>query len=148
VILLILLALTAASGSPRAQEATGWDAYAAKDYDTAEALWLADAKRGDAHAAFGLSILADRKGDQEGAARWLEKAASAGHAASRVLLGQRYAEGNGVAKDPVRAYAWYTRAIAARVPNAGKLRDQLAATMTPEEIASAEALAATLGAQK
>lgn len=143
-----LFALAAALIVPLAAVAdvsAGWEAFRAKDYERAERIWLNDAARGERHAAFGLGLLSDARGDAAGAAKWYEQAAHAGLGSAQVLIGQRYAEGVGVTKNPVAAYAWFTRAMIAGVPNAEKVRDQLARDMSPEAIKEAEDLAASLG---
>jgi len=141
---LAFVILVASSGPGRADTSPGWEAYAAKDYESAARLWQEEAGQGDPNAAFGLGILADRDGNPKAAATWYEKAARGGLASAQVLLGQRYAEGNGVERSVVTAYAWYSQAIAAGVPNADKLRDNLATEMTPDQVKEAEALAGTL----
>jgi TPR repeat protein len=127
-----------------AGDSKAWRAYTAGDHELAERLWRPQAERGDANAAFGLGVIAESEGDEAAAARWYEQAAKGGLAGAQVLTAQRYADGLGVARDPVLAYAWFTRAIESGVPNAAKVRDALAATMTPEAIEEAEAIAARL----
>ena len=133
-----------ASQTLGAEPTQGWKSYIARDYEAAETHWRADAARGDPNGAFGLAILAERAGDAKAATEWYEKAALGGVSSAQVLVGQRYAEGVGVEPNPVRAYAWYSRAMAAGVPNVGKLRDRLAASMTQDQIKQADALAETL----
>ncbi len=127
-----------------AGESAGWQAYQARDYERAARLWQRDAKRGEPNALFGLGLLAEREGDEGAAAGWYEKAARAGLAAAQVLIADRYISGWGVAADPVTAYAWLSRAIAAGVPNAAAIRDQLAQGMTADAMRQAEALTETL----
>ncbi|MGD9538169.1 MAG: tetratricopeptide repeat protein [Alphaproteobacteria bacterium] len=140
-----LMLSVAAFPATAADSTAAWRAYTAGDHERAERLWRPEAERGDANAAFGLGVIAESRGDDAEATRWYEQAAQRGLPAAQVLIGQRYAEGTGVARDPVLAYAWFTRAIEAGVPNAAKVRDALAATMTPEAIEEAEAAAARLG---
>jgi len=137
-------ALGLASQPSWAEPTQGWKSYIERDYQAAEKHWRTDVARGDPNGAFGLAILAERAGDAKGATEWYEKAALGGVPSAQVLTGQRYAEGVGVERNPVRAYAWFARAMAAGVPNAEKLRDRLAATMTPSQIKEAGALAETL----
>lgn len=127
-----------------AGESAGWQAFRAKDYKRAESIWKRDAARGEPNAAFGLGVLAEKRGDDAGASTWYEKAAAAGLPAAQVLIAQRYATGKGVTKNLVVAYAWYSLAIRSGVPNAAKIRDQLAKGMSADAVKEAEALAATL----
>ena len=143
---LVLATALLPSMAAAADMAAGWEALEAKDYERAERIWLKDAERGDRNAAFGLGMVSDARRDAAGAAKWYERAARAGLPEAQVLIGQRYAEGIGVPKNLVMAYAWFTRAMAARVPNAGKVRARLAKEMSPEAIKEAESLAASLGA--
>ena len=138
------VALLLASEPSWAEPTQGWKSYIERDYQAAEKHWRADASRGDPNGAFGLAILAERAGDAKAATEWYEKAALGGVSSAQVLVGQRYAEGVGVDVNSVRAYAWYSRAMAAGVPNVGKLRDRLAASMTQDQIKQADALAETL----
>jgi TPR repeat protein len=55
-------------------------------------------------------------------------------------LGLKYAEGTGVPKDDVNAYAWLNVASANGDDLASKNRDFLAKRMTPEQIAEAQKL--------
>ncbi|MSO74513.1 MAG: hypothetical protein EXQ99_05090 [Alphaproteobacteria bacterium] len=130
-----------------AGESAAWRAYMAKDYGRAEQLWRRDAAKGDRHAIFGLGMLADHHADAAQAAIHYEKAARAGLAAAQVLIAECYISGKGVAADPITAFAWLSRAIAAGVPNAAAIRDQLALTMTADAVRQAETLADTLSAK-
>ena len=79
------------------------------------------------------------------AAKWLRKAAERGNLASQVELGFLYADGKGVPQDLVLAYMWFNLAAASSNGPAQKdnanLRDQIAARMTPAQIAEAQRLA-------
>ena len=141
---LAALTLSASVLPATAKDPKAWQAYTSGNYELAERLWRPQAERGDANAAFGLGVIAESRGDEADAARWYETAAMSGLAAAQVLIGQRYAEGLGVVRDPILAYAWFTKAIESGVPNAVKVRDALAATMTPEAIEEAEAVAARM----
>lgn len=60
-------------------------------------------------------------------------------------MGTRYAQGIGVRPDPVLAYAWFTLALDfSPNPRVQALRDEVAKSMTPEQIQAAETMAATL----
>ncbi len=140
---LVMTALAYSTGAS-AGESAGWQAFRAKNYERAERLWQREAEKGDPNGLFGLGVIAEHRGDDTAAFGWHEKAARAGLASAQVLIAQRYIAGNGVAADSIAAYAWLTRAIASGVPNAAKMRDQLAKGMTPDRVQQAEALAATL----
>ncbi len=140
------LVMTALACAPAAfaGESAGWQAFRAKNYDRAERLWQREAENGDPNGLFGLGVLAEHRGDETAASGWYEKAARAGLASAQVLIAQRYISGTGVTADTIAAYAWLTRAIDSGVPNAAKMRDQLAKSMTPESVQQAETVAATL----
>ena len=82
------------------------------------------------------------------AAIWYRKAAERGDAAAQYNLGVAYDAGQGVPRDAVQAYKWYDVA-AMRFPasaadnraQAIKSRDQIAAKMTPPQVAEAQKLA-------
>ena len=83
--------------------------------------------------------------DPAEAAKWFRRAADQGHVSAQYALGLMYKEGTGLAKDLVRAYMWLdlatilakgeTRDVLART------RDDLAKTMTDDQITQAEGLA-------
>jgi TPR repeat protein len=87
--------------------------------------------------------------DVEGA-RWFRKAAEQGHKDSQGMLGAMYARGLGVPQNNVQAYMWFSLAVA-NIPESVegrqardgvvKIRGELAAQMTPEQIAEAQKLA-------
>ena len=59
----------------------------------------------------------------------------------RIHFGVLYAEGRGVPRDYVRAYAWFSLAMLASDPRAEVNRTSAVRSMTPAEIAAAEKLA-------
>jgi hypothetical protein len=68
---------------------------------------------------------------------------------AQLILAQKYALGDGVPEDKVQAYKWFTLAYITLVGFNGlsgdeaiRMRDALAATMTPAEIAEGKRLAA------
>jgi TPR repeat protein len=94
----------------------GWDAYNHGDYATALRLWSPLANQGDAAAQGNLGLM--------------------------------YASGKGVPEDYIQAHMWFNLAAssfpasdAENRDNAVKSRDLLAAKLTPEQIAEAQALA-------
>ena len=124
-----------------------------QDYAEAARWYRRSALQGHANARFGLGALylagLGVRRDPSEAARWFRLAAGQGVAAAQVELGVLYASGVGVKRDPVQAYHWLEIA-ASRSPaadpayraRAAQERDAVAATMTPEQIADAQRLAA------
>ena len=77
----------------------------AQDVAAALPFFEAAAARGDADAAFELSILRP-----EAAADWTRRAADLGSARAQANLGGMYATGRGVEQDARKAVEWYSRA--------------------------------------
>lgn len=69
--------------------------------------------------------------------RALEQA-RAGNIHAQYAVGLMYAEGRGVAADPVAAYIWLSRAVAQGDGDAKELRMMLVMSMSRDEIARAE----------
>ena len=69
------------------------------------------------------------------AAKWYRLAAKQGDAEAQFNLGGMYHNGEGVPRDYVQAHMWYNLAGSAGYADAVKLRDAIAATMTPDQIA-------------
>lgn len=67
-----------------------------------------------------------------------EQSALAGDADSQYMLGELYANGQGVNQDFVEAHMWYNLAAARGRANAAQARDALAKRMTREQIAQAQ----------
>ena len=72
---------------------------------------------------------------------WDRKAADQGNAPARYNLGRMYAQGLGVAQDKSLAHMWLNLAAAQGLEAARSARDNLAANMTPDQIAEAQRLA-------
>jgi len=86
------------------------------------------------------------------ATKWYEKAAAQRDADAQFSLGLMYATGDGVSQDDVRAYVWYTLAVAHSTGNKQKSaaanRDgALTRRMTPAQVAEAQRLAQQCEAQ-
>jgi TPR repeat protein len=78
------------------------------------------------------------------AANWYLKAAGKGNVWAQSRLGEMYAEGLGVPQDYVQAHLWFNLAASQSeiTPNReAKARDDLAAKMTPAQIAEAQRMA-------
>jgi TPR repeat protein len=80
--------------------------------------------------------------DVAAAQSWLTRAARAGDAVAQRELGLLYENGLGVAKDPGKAYVWLDIAARNGDAQARLSRDQVLATLTPDEAARAAAEAA------
>ena len=78
------------------------------------------------------------------AARWYRRAAEQGVAFAQFNLGVRYVNGQGVARDPVQAYQWFSVAaqslLGKEADTAKQARDSVKAQLAPEQLARAEEL--------
>jgi TPR repeat protein len=110
---------------------------------------IAQSFLGSKHLQHGERL--DRK-NQAAAAKWLRLAAEQNIVDAQYNLGTILANGLGVSPNPVRAYKWYaiaaSRAKEGSAPDpvagsAARARDQLASTMSQEQIANGERLANT-----
>lgn len=102
------------------------------------------------------------------AANWYRHAARGGHVTAQFTLAAWYAAGLGMPRDKVKAYAWWSVAMTQGKPEHGGVlaygvpqrtmdwqtpeaaahsRDRLAAGMTPEQIAEAQALAEKIASE-
>jgi TPR repeat protein len=79
--------------------------------------------------------------DYAAAVDWYRKAAEQGLAQAQGGLGVMYATGKGVAQDYVFAHMWFNLAAASGQKDSVKIRDVLAARMTPAQISEAQKLA-------
>jgi TPR repeat protein len=84
-----------------------------------------------AQAKYGL-VLFDQ-GKRSDAAPWLEKAALHGEPRAQLVLGTMLFNGDGVAKDWPRAYAWMVRAAAANTPRASEVQAQMDKAIPTEQ---------------
>ena len=143
------LASTVPSGktitSAEAQRQTGDKASGASEDPTelAEKLKKA-AEDGDVRAMLqlGRDLASGDKipKDVEQAAQWMQLAAATGNAEGMFELGSFYRDGVGLAQNSVRAYAWFSRAAAANHLTARQARDELALTMSAEQLEEAHIL--------
>jgi TPR repeat protein len=76
--------------------------------------------------------------------KWYRRAAEQGVAFAQFNLGVRYANGQGVARDPVQAYRWFGVAaqglFGREADTARRARDSIKAELTPEQVARGEEL--------
>lgn len=141
--------LWASASTAQADEVSdGWRAYIAGKYAVAEKAWLPLAEKGDPGASFGMGILSQTQGHLSEAVVWYEQAARRGMSSAQVLVGSMYADGRGVPRDGVRAYAWLERAVEAGHPQADLARDAVGATLTPEQLREAQALSVQLAKKR
>ena len=103
------------------------------------------ANQGNADAQFSLGVAYSRgegvPQDRAAAVPWYRKAANQGHADAQSDLGVLYARGLGVPQDYVQAHMWLSLASAQGKGLTLKYRDDIAASMTPVQIAEAQRLA-------
>lgn len=104
----------------------------------------ADQHHAEAQAELG-RLYKDGRGVPENpaeAARWLLRAARAGVGIAQLNIGRMYRDGTGVARNRAEAYAWFSAAAANGYMDALSYRADLADEMSPEELRTAEKLAA------
>ncbi len=138
--IMILALFLATTGARAGTTDEAWAAIERGDLEAAVALWQPFAARGDTNAMLGMAHVAAIRGDDAEAAQWYARAAARGDATARALLASAYLEGRGVARDPVRAYAWYDLAATAGHANAARARDLAAKWLSPEQVGLARAL--------
>jgi len=141
VLFLILLLLPSVAFADQIED--GQAAFDRHDYKTALKLWRPLAEQGDPKAQVNIGVMYDHalgvKQDFAEAMKWYRKAADRGNAAAQVNLGMMYQKGWGVKQDYVQAYMWLSLATGGNV-NGEKELDQIAAKMTPEQVAEAKRL--------
>jgi hypothetical protein len=79
--------------------------------------------------------------DMQSAAKWYEKGAEYGNAASQMQLGLAYLEGSGVPQDFVLAHMWFNLAAAQSQDGAREAREKLTTILTPDQVAEAQRMA-------
>jgi len=126
----------------------GLAAFDRRDYAAAGLLLHAPAERGNASAQAVLCFLyAYGRGVPQSfpvAAFWCHRAAGQGNPQGQYLLGLLYSSGHGVPENYVQAYKWLnlaaTQASGAKRDFSYRLRDSVAAKMSPRQVAKAQAL--------
>ena len=113
----------------------------AQDNKEAEKWFRLAAQQGYPNAQSSLGVMYLMRSDFKGALPWIERSADQGYPPSQGNLGIMYANGQGVAKDYVRAHMWFSLAAAQGDANAANNRDSVAKLMTPAQIAEAQKLA-------
>jgi TPR repeat protein len=137
-----LLSAKAAQGNADAQSDLGL-MYAdgqgtPNDYAEAIRWFRKAAEQGYAEAQFNLGLMYNQglgmPQDYAEAVRWFRKAAEKGNAKAQFILGVRYHQGQGTPQDYAEAYKWYNLAASQGEAGASAYRDNLALSMTPEQI--------------
>jgi tetratricopeptide (TPR) repeat protein len=82
------------------------------DLGKAQSYFEQAARKGHVDAATNLGILLFQNGNRTGALRWLKQAAGGGEPRALLLYGTALFNGDGIASDPVTAYAYVSRAAA------------------------------------
>ena len=138
----------------------GEAAYQRRDYETAVRLWRLAGDEGNVYAQFNLGLLySSGQGvpqDYAQALMWFRKAADQGADHAQVYLGGMYHDGQGVPQDYVRAHMWFNLVAsgasdafdASTRDQAVRGRNEVAAKMTPAQIAEAQRLASGWAAKK
>ncbi|MCB1507853.1 MAG: SEL1-like repeat protein [Hyphomicrobiaceae bacterium] len=108
------------------------------------ASWYAiAAEAGNPKAMHNLAVLSaegiNGGPDFAAAAHWFTEAANRGLGDSQFNLGVLYAKGLGVEQDLVESYIWFALAAIAGDADAGDKRDEVAAAISPETLALAQA---------
>ncbi len=91
------------------------------------------ARKGHVDAAATLGILLFQNGNRTGAMRWIKLAANGGEPRSLLLYGVALYNGDGVAADPVSAYAYVSRAAAQGMASAKETLAEMDAAMTLDQ---------------
>ncbi|WP_036302450.1 tetratricopeptide repeat protein [Methylobacterium sp. 77] len=119
--------------------------------DLAQAkLWYGRAaEQGHARSMHNIAVIyaenpsANGKPDYTTASQWFRRGAEYGMRDSQYNLAVLYARGLGVQQDLVQSYLWFSAAAAQGDDDAGKKRDDVAAKLSPKDLASAQALSAS-----
>ena len=86
-------------------------------------------------------MAAYQRGDYVPAIQVFRAMAEQGNAEAQGLLGAMYRRGQGVRRNSVRAFVWFTRAGARGNSKAKTELHEVSQTMTPEELAQAKEMA-------
>ena len=90
---------------------------------------------------FEVGVDAWGRGKYETALKEFRLLAEQGHTEAQMNLGIMYSQGQGVPKDDVQAYGWYTLAAGQGDDLATKFQTLLEKSMTPDQNAEAQQLA-------
>ncbi len=121
-------------------------AYQRGDFAAAARGFASLAQAGDRDAQYALAVLYELgrgvQRDLPAAVNWYRRSAAQGLADAQFNLAAMYANGEGVPQDLVAAYALLALAAAQGHAEAAKQRHTVARTLTPDQIAEAQRLAA------
>ncbi|MDZ4735019.1 MAG: hypothetical protein SGJ07_01605, partial [Rhodospirillaceae bacterium] len=92
-------------------------------------------------ASYSTAMQSYEEGDYQTAFADFELSANAGDAASQFMMGEMYAQGDGVAQNYVKAHMWYNMAASWGHDRANQARARLESRMTTTQIAEAQAMA-------
>jgi localization factor PodJL len=113
-----------------------------KDVQAARRLYLAAANKGHAKAMHNLAVLhaegIDGKPDYKAASEWFRKAAGYGITDSQYNLAILYARGIGIPVNLAESYRWFAQAAANGDSDAAKKRDEVAARLDQQALATAK----------
>lgn len=142
-VLLGLGAMSAWAGAGDEEFDRGYEAFVARDYQSAMQWWTKAAERGHTRAQNGLGVLYRDgdlgKPDTKRAAEWFRRSAENGYAFAMFSLALLYRDGDGVEQDDIEAHKWFNLASALNFdPRSTFQRDLIARRMSSEEIAEAE----------
>lgn len=112
--------------------------------------WLRhQAELGDSHAQYDLAYMYYMSGtdphihgiihSKRLAARWYRKSAYQGHSGAQFNMAALYINGDGVDRDPVKAYSWLTLASEQGHVRARDLKGELEQVLNPEQLDAAAA---------
>ena len=111
--------------------------------------WLERAARkGHVDAQSTLGLLLFQNGNRDGAMRWLNVAAESGEPRALLMVGTALYNGDGVPEDPVKAYAYVSRAAAQGLAPAKATLADMDSVMPLEQRKKGVALAQELAAGK
>jgi localization factor PodJL len=113
-----------------------------KDIQAARRLYLAAANKGHAKAMHNLAVLyaegIEGKPDYKAASEWFRKAAGYGVTDSQYNLAILYARGIGIPANLAESYRWFALAAANGDTDAAKKRDEVAARLDQQALATAK----------
>ena len=116
-----------------------------KDNSEAAKWYELSAEQGNAHAQYNLGLMYTKgdgvSHDVTEALKWYRLSVEQGNAYAQKSLGAMYLMGFGVLQDNLKAHMWYNISSANGHEDAGKWRDKVADSMTPEAIEKATAMA-------
>lgn len=119
----------------------GLQAYSCVDYPKALSIFKVNAEKGHGLSQYMMGIMVEQgQGTQpnvDAAFNWYMTSAKQGIIDAYYALADMYAKGISVAKDPVRAYAWFELAQKGGHNLAGDMVRSLGKELQPEQIAMA-----------